>query len=102
MLQSKYGLTFIYKAKKIRLGVAGCGYWGPNLIRNFRAFARLPSQDDVRSRPDAARTPPENLPMPPVSHKRALPHWLNALVQTDGITVIAFQFTENEGGEDRQ
>jgi predicted dehydrogenase len=25
-------------AKKIRLGVAGCGYWGPNLIRNFRAL----------------------------------------------------------------
>jgi predicted dehydrogenase len=26
-------------AKKIQLGVAGCGYWGPNLIRNFRALA---------------------------------------------------------------
>ena len=25
-------------AKTIRLGVAGCGYWGPNLIRNFRAL----------------------------------------------------------------
>ena len=25
-------------AKKLRLGVAGCGYWGPNLIRNFRAL----------------------------------------------------------------
>ena len=25
-------------AKIIRLGVAGCGYWGPNLIRNFRAL----------------------------------------------------------------
>lgn len=24
--------------KPIRLGVAGCGYWGPNLIRNFRAL----------------------------------------------------------------
>ena len=24
--------------KKIRVGVAGCGYWGPNLIRNFRAL----------------------------------------------------------------
>ena len=23
--------------KTIRLGVVGCGYWGPNLIRNFRA-----------------------------------------------------------------
>ena len=25
-------------SKKIRVGVAGCGYWGPNLIRNFRAL----------------------------------------------------------------
>ncbi len=25
-------------SKKIRLGVAGCGYWGPNLIRNFRSL----------------------------------------------------------------
>lgn len=24
--------------KKIKLGVAGCGYWGPNLIRNFRSL----------------------------------------------------------------
>jgi hypothetical protein len=27
-----------FMAKKIQLGVAGCGYWGPNLIRNFRAL----------------------------------------------------------------
>ncbi len=25
--------------KQIRVGVVGCGYWGPNLIRNFRALA---------------------------------------------------------------
>ena len=25
-------------AKKIIVGVTGCGYWGPNLIRNFRAL----------------------------------------------------------------
>ena len=25
-------------SKKIKVGVAGCGYWGPNLIRNFRAL----------------------------------------------------------------
>jgi len=24
--------------KQIRLGMAGCGYWGPNLMRNFRAL----------------------------------------------------------------
>ena len=26
-------------SKKIKVGVAGCGYWGPNLIRNFRSLA---------------------------------------------------------------
>ncbi len=25
-------------SKKIKVGVAGCGYWGPNLIRNFRSL----------------------------------------------------------------
>src|SRR5258708_13206165 len=25
-------------AKSISVGVVGCGYWGPNLIRNFRAL----------------------------------------------------------------
>jgi predicted dehydrogenase len=24
--------------KRIKIGVAGCGYWGPNLIRNFRSL----------------------------------------------------------------
>jgi predicted dehydrogenase len=27
-----------FMSKKIKVGVAGCGYWGPNLIRNFRAL----------------------------------------------------------------
>lgn len=26
-------------AKQIKVGVVGCGYWGPNLIRNFRSIA---------------------------------------------------------------
>jgi predicted dehydrogenase len=26
-------------AKTIKVGVVGCGYWGPNLIRNFRSLA---------------------------------------------------------------
>jgi predicted dehydrogenase len=26
-------------SKRIKVGVAGCGYWGPNLIRNFRSLA---------------------------------------------------------------
>ena len=25
-------------SKQIRIGVAGCGYWGPNLVRNFRSL----------------------------------------------------------------
>jgi len=25
-------------SKRIKVGVAGCGYWGPNLIRNFRSL----------------------------------------------------------------
>jgi len=25
-------------SKKLKVGVVGCGYWGPNLIRNFRAL----------------------------------------------------------------
>ena len=25
-------------AKRIKIGVVGCGYWGPNLIRNFRSL----------------------------------------------------------------
>ena len=26
-------------AKQIRVGVVGCGYWGPNLVRNFRSLS---------------------------------------------------------------
>ena len=35
--------------KMLSIGVVGCGYWGPNLIRNFRALAdcRLKSICDV-------------------------------------------------------
>ena len=25
-------------AKQIKVGVVGCGYWGPNLMRNFRTL----------------------------------------------------------------
>ncbi len=36
-------------SKKIGIGVVGCGYWGPNLVRNFRALpdCRLKSICDV-------------------------------------------------------
>lgn len=35
--------------KRINVGVVGCGYWGPNLIRNFRAIpqARLKMMCDI-------------------------------------------------------
>ena len=26
-------------AKEIKVGVVGCGYWGPNLMRNFRSLS---------------------------------------------------------------
>src|SRR5271154_2788803 len=26
-------------AKQIKVGVVGCGYWGPNLVRNFRSLS---------------------------------------------------------------
>jgi len=32
-------LNYNFMSKKIKVGVAGCGYWGPNLIRNFRSLA---------------------------------------------------------------
>ena len=37
----------------IRVGVVGCGYWGPNLIRNFRSLsgcsvAAICDQNDKR------------------------------------------------------
>jgi predicted dehydrogenase len=33
-----YNVFNFYMAKKIHLGVAGCGHWGPNLIRNFHTL----------------------------------------------------------------
>ena len=35
--------------KRISIGVVGCGYWGPNLIRNFRALSdcRMKAMCDV-------------------------------------------------------
>jgi predicted dehydrogenase len=27
-----------FMAKQIKVGVVGCGYWGPNLVRNFRSL----------------------------------------------------------------
>src|SRR6202161_2723496 len=28
----------IFMLKQIKVGVVGCGYWGPNLVRNFRSL----------------------------------------------------------------
>ena len=25
-------------SKQVKIGVVGCGYWGPNLVRNFRSM----------------------------------------------------------------
>src|SRR4029077_16363278 len=25
-------------SKQVKVGVVGCGYWGPNLVRNFRSL----------------------------------------------------------------
>lgn len=36
-IASKKKMT-MSKSKPISVGVVGCGYWGPNLIRNFRAL----------------------------------------------------------------
>jgi len=34
----------ILRMDKIKIGVIGCGYWGPNLIRNF---VEIPDSDVV-------------------------------------------------------
>ena len=36
-------------AKQINVGVVGCGYWGPNLVRNFRSLSdcRLKMMCDI-------------------------------------------------------
>jgi predicted dehydrogenase len=36
-------------AKQIKVGVVGCGYWGPNLVRNFRSLSdcRLKMMCDI-------------------------------------------------------
>jgi predicted dehydrogenase len=38
------------KKKEVRVGVIGCGYWGPNLIRNFHEIqqARVAAISDLR------------------------------------------------------
>ena len=41
--------------KKLNVGVVGCGYWGPNLIRNFRGLSEckvkvICDQDENRLR----------------------------------------------------
>ena len=39
----------------IKVGVAGLGYWGPNLARNFAAHRRLRGRVAVRRGPGRAR-----------------------------------------------
>ena len=35
--------------KPLKVGVVGCGYWGPNLIRNFRQATDCRSMNALRS-----------------------------------------------------
>src|SRR5580693_4141154 len=41
-----------HMAKQIKIGVVGCGYWGPNLVRNFKALpnCNLKAMCDVSER----------------------------------------------------
>ena len=41
--------------RKIRFGVIGCGYWGPNLIRNFISLRSLGADMVVAADTDPAR-----------------------------------------------
>src|SRR5271167_4914442 len=34
----------LYMGKQIKVGVVGCGYWGPNLVRNFRSLPECSSK----------------------------------------------------------
>ncbi len=36
-----------------QVAVIGCGYWGPNLIRNFSALSRLQNEGSVRRKTEA-------------------------------------------------
>ena len=40
--------------KQIKLGVVGCGYWGPNLVRNFRSLldCQLKMMCDISKDPE--------------------------------------------------
>ena len=41
--------------RRVRIGVAGLGYWGPNLARNFAALPGLRARVVLRRRPGGAR-----------------------------------------------
>ncbi len=42
-------------AKPIRVGVVGCGYWGPNLVRNFRLLPDCTLKTICDANPDRLR-----------------------------------------------
>ena len=39
---------------RLRIGIIGCGYWGPNLIRNFSSLPAHPGGGGLRRQPGAA------------------------------------------------
>src|SRR5208283_1949661 len=64
-------------AKQIKVGVVGCGYWGPNLVRNFRSLpgCNLKMMCDV----SAARLTNLKALYPEVAAERNFDHMLNGV-----------------------
>ena len=62
-------------SKPINVGVVGCGYWGPNLVRNFRSLpgCNLKMMCDV----SAARLESLKALYPEVAVERGFEHMLN-------------------------
>ena len=71
-------------SKLINVGVVGCGYWGPNLVRNFRSLpgCNLKMMCDV----SAARLHSLKALYPGVMAERSFGHMLNG-VGLDAVTV---------------
>ena len=62
-------------AKRIKVGVVGCGYWGPNLMRNFRSLpdCNLKMMCDVSEQPAGS----SEIAVSRSRRRDELPHMLN-------------------------
>ena len=69
---------------KIKVGVAGCGYWGPNLIRNFRALPDC--QVKIIAEVNEARHSDLSKNYPEVEITHLFPHMLNG-INLDGVVI---------------